>query len=388
MKYVDEFRDRKLCQTVLDRILSRVTRCWTIMEVCGGQTHGLLRFGIEEALRDKVELIHGPGCPVCVTSATAIDAAIKLSFQPNTLVLTFGDMLRVPGSDLSLQQAKALGGNIQTVYSPMDAISTASLLPDKRIVFFAVGFETTLPATAIALLQAADKRLSNFFVLMSHVRVAPAMQYILEQPDCRIDGFLAAGHVCTVIGIQDCVQLSEEFGIPIVVTGFEPLDLLLGIEECVSLLERDQGGVANHYRRVVADEGNTMAQSLIAEVFEIDDQEWRGLGQVRSGGYRLREKYQAIDAAKLLGEFKPAKLHIGFSDCTNRQPNDCRSAEVLIGKIKPTECPHFGKGCKPQSPMGAPMVSSEGACAAYFQYTNFEPFDSEKTNAGDGHGGD
>lgn len=387
LKFVDEFRDRQLCKAVLERILRRATRRWTIMEVCGGQTHGLLRFGIEEALRDRVELIHGPGCPVCVTSAGAIDAAIQLSFQPNTLVLSFGDMLRVPGTSRSLQQAKAMGGNIQTVYSPMDAISIAGSLQEQRVVFFAVGFETTLPATAIAILQAAKKTLTNFYVLLSHVRVPPAMQYILEQPECQIDGFLAAGHVCTVIGIQDCVRLSEAFHIPIVVTGFEPLDLLLGIEECVSLLEKSQNCVSNLYRRVVADEGNIRAQSLITEVFEIDDQDWRGLGKVPRGGYKLREEFQAFDAASLLGESKRKNEELVFFETESHKTNECRSGEVLIGKIKPTECRHFGRGCNPQSPLGAPMVSSEGACAAYFQYTNLVPCESEKTKAGESHGG-
>ena len=385
MKYVDEFRDRSRCQVVLDRIVKRSTRKWTIMEVCGGQTHGLLRFGIDEALRSQVQLIHGPGCPVCVTSAEAIDRAIELSLRPNTVVLTFGDMLRVPGSHRSLMQMQALGGNVQAVYSPLDAIMLATQQPTIQFVFFAVGFETTLPATAIAVLQAYEKGLKNLLFLLAHVRVPPAMQFVLEQPDCSIDGFLAAGHVCTVMGIEECVKISMDYQVPIVVTGFEPLDLLLGIEECVRLLEAKENVVSNLYRRVVNDEGNGSAKRLIAEVFEVDDQDWRGLGQIHQGGFKLKPKYSELDAANLLvkddGQWLGWRGQYGnFS-----KSDECLSGQVLTGKMKPTDCPHFGKRCSPESPLGAPMVSSEGACAAYYQYAQENVGLSGNDHEGDEH---
>lgn len=368
MKYVDEFRERGRCQVVLDRIIKRSTRKWTIMEVCGGQTHGLLRFGIDEALSRQVQLVHGPGCPVCVTSAEAIDRAIELSLRPNTVVLTFGDMLRVPGSQRSLMQTQALGGSVQAVYSPLDAITLATQQPEKQFVFFAVGFETTLPATAIAVLQASESGLKNLSFLLAHVRVSPAMQFVLEQPECSIDGFLAAGHVCTIMGIEECVKISMDYQVPIVVTGFEPLDLLLGIEECVRLLEAKENVVSNLYRRVVNDVGNPSAKRLIAEVFEVDDQDWRGLGHIHQGGFRLTQTYAEWDAANLLVNHGGEGAGWLGRDGSFRQSDECLSGQVLTGKIKPTDCPHFGKRCNPESPLGAPMVSSEGACAAYYQY--------------------
>lgn len=368
MKYVDEFRERSRCQVVLDRIVKRSTRQWKIMEVCGGQTHGLLRFGIDEALSGQVQLVHGPGCPVCITSAEAIDRAIELSLRPNTVVLTFGDMLRVPGSNRSLIQTQALGGSVQAVYSPLDAILLATQQPEKQFVFFAVGFETTLPATAIAVLQASESGLKNLSFLLAHVRVSPAMQFVLEQPECSIDGFLAAGHVCTIMGIEECVKISMDFQVPIVVTGFEPLDLLLGIEECVRLLEANENVVSNLYRRVVNDEGNPSAKRLIAEVFEVDDQHWRGLGHIHQGGFRLTQKYAEWDAANLLVNHGGEGSGWLGRDGSFRQSDECLSGQVLTGKIKPTDCPHFGKRCTPESPLGAPMVSSEGACAAYYHY--------------------
>lgn len=380
MKYLDEFRDGKKCQRILNRILANCSRKWTIMEVCGGQTHGLLRFGIEEALREQIEMIHGPGCPVCVTSATAIDQAIEFSFQADTLLVCFGDMLRVPGSSISLSQAKTLGANVKTVYSPLDAIKIAIAEPSKKIVFMAVGFETTVPATAVAILQAMKHQLRNFFVLLSHVRVAPAMEHILQQGDCRIDGFLAAGHVCTIMGTQECTSLSERYQVPIVVTGFEPLDLLVGIEQCIMLLENKKSMVSNSYSRVVLDRGNERAQDYMYEVFEVSDQDWRGLGLVPLGGYRLREKYELFNA-KLAPTYPDTSSKIPYRDTKSIRQNlsdgrtsvqkdiiICRSGDVLMGRIKPQACPHFDKECTPQTPCGAPMVSSEGACAAYFQY--------------------
>lgn len=372
MKYVDEFRDRQRCKLLCEKILRTATRRWTVMEVCGGQTHGLLKFGIEEALVERVELLHGPGCPVCVTSKVAIDRAIAMSFLPDVVVVSFGDMLRVPGEKLSLLQAQALGGQIQTVYSPLDAVKLAAAQPSKRIVFFAVGFETTLPATAIAILQAARLGLSNFFVLMSHVRVAPAMEYILEKDTTRIDGFLAAGHVTTVTGISDCQELAAHYKVPIVVTGFEPLDLLIGIEQCVKMLEANEHGVVNQYQRVVSDSGNLQAQAVIKEVFEVDDQDWRGLGLVPRGGFALQPMYQRFDASRLLSDWNPCSPSIHQDVAENRMEHDCRSGDVLTGSLKPKDCPLFGSKCTPQTPFGAPMVSSEGACAAYYQYSHID----------------
>jgi hydrogenase expression/formation protein HypD len=384
MKYLDEFRDSQKCRRLLDRILARCSRKWTIMEVCGGQTHGLLRYGIEEALRDRIEMIHGPGCPVCVTSATALDQAIEFSFQTDTLLVCFGDMLRVPGSSISLAQAKTLGGNVKTVYSPLDAVKIAAAEPSKKIIFMAVGFETTVPATAVAILQAAKHQLRNFFVLLSHVRVTPAMEHILQQGDCRIDGFLAAGHVCTVVGTQECISLSERYQVPIVVTGFEPLDLLVGIDQCVMLLEKKLSSVSNSYSRVVLESGNERAQDCMREVFAVSDQDWRGLGLVPRGGYRLREKYEMFNAVQTTAtdvashkrtcrDFASIEQKL-FDRTLVVLKNSilCRSGDVLMGRIKPQACPHFGKECTPQTPCGAPMVSSEGACAAYFQYDRRE----------------
>lgn len=372
MKYIDEFRDRQRCRLLCEKILRTATRRWTIMEVCGGQTHGLLKFGIEEALLERVELLHGPGCPVCVTSKSAIDRAIAMSFLPDVVVVSFGDMLRVPGDKISLLQAKALGGQIHTVYSPLDAVTLAAAQPNKRIVFFAVGFETTLPATAIAILQAASLELSNFFVLMSHVRVAPAMEYILEKDTTRIDGFLAAGHVTTVTGISDCQELAAKYKVPIVVTGFEPLDLLIGIEQCVRLLEANEHRVVNEYQRVVADAGNLQAQAVIKDAFEVDDQDWRGLGLVPRGGFSLKPVYQRFDASRLLPDWNHLSQSIQQDVTEIRREHDCRSGDVLTGSLKPKDCPLFGIKCTPQTPFGAPMVSSEGACAAYYQYSHFE----------------
>jgi len=384
MKYLDEFRDRQKCQFLLERILANCSRKWTIMEVCGGQTHGLLKFGIEEALRDRIEMIHGPGCPVCVTSTTAIDRAIEFAFQTDTLLVCFGDMLRVPGSSISLAQAKTLGAHVMTVYSPLDAVKIALKESNKKIVFMAVGFETTVPATAVAILQAVKHQLANFFVLLSHVRVAPAMEYILQQGDCRIDGFLAAGHVCTIMGTQECTELSERYQVPIAVTGFEPLDLLVGIEQCVMLLEKRKSAVSNSYSRVVLDSGNERAKECMREVFEVSDQDWRGLGLVPRGGYRLREKYESFnadsataihDASCRITGLDSKAMQQKLSDrmtVVQKDAINCRSGDVLMGRIKPQACPHFGKECTPQTPCGAPMVSSEGACAAYFQYARHE----------------
>lgn len=360
MKYLHEFRDPDLARRLVDRIHQVASRQWTLMEVCGGQTHGLLRHGIDEALTRVIELIHGPGCPVCVTPVESIDFACHLAMQPKTVVTSFGDMLRVPGSRGSLVSARADGGNVRIVYSPLDAVEFAHENPEAHIVFFAVGFETTMPATALAVLQAHERNLQNFSVLTAHVRVLPAMEGILNSPDNRVQAFLAAGHVCTITGFRDYDRLASEHQVPIVVTGFEPLDLLEGILECVTQLETGHASVINRYERSVRPDGNRNALGFIDRVYEIADQPWRGLGVIREGGFSLREEFQDFDSRR---RFDSPLVELPVLDDRN-----CRSGEVLTGRIKPRECPSFGASCTPASPLGAPMVSSEGACAAYYRY--------------------
>jgi hydrogenase expression/formation protein HypD len=369
MKHVDEFRDPALVEKLVERIRRTATRCWTIMEVCGGQTHGLLKHGIDQALKGKIELLHGPGCPVCVTSIEAIEAALEMASQSDHVLASFGDMLRVPGRRESLLNAQARGANVRVVYSPLDAVRLAQRDPERTYVFLAVGFETTAPATAVAVLQAERWNLSNFKLLSAHVRVEPAMWQIASSRDCQVDGFLAAGHVCTITGMKSYEALSQSYGLPIVVTGFEPVDLLQGIAECVRQLESDEHHVVNQYERTAPDEGNLTAQSILDEVFEVVDQEWRGLGIVSRGGLQLRSKYQRFDARIDRQESN----HAGNLTCVLpmiQETTQCRSGEVLTGRIKPNQCPQFGKTCHPEMPLGAPMVSSEGACAAYFRYAN------------------
>lgn len=390
MKYVDEFRDAELAEQLLERIRSRVTQRWVIMEVCGGQTHSLLRYGIDIALEEKIELVHGPGCPVCVTDQTFIDLAVRLSFEKGVVVATFGDMLRVPGSSHSLTSARSLGGSVREFYSPSDAVSWASENREVEVVFFAVGFETTAPATALALLQARELGLSNFFVLASHVRVIPAMESILTSPDNRVQGFLAAGHVCAVTGFDVYEDFVARFQVPVVVTGFEPIDLLLGIEEVVSQLEAGEAAVKNCYGRTVSAAGNRHALDLLAKVYRPVDRSWRGMGSVAAGGFELIPEFAGFDAIQ---RFPRIAAEVGLLSNTTRleeraaevseslsssrladfQPkqeviNNCRAGEVLSGRIKPSQCPEFGKSCLPEHPLGAPMVSSEGACAAWYRY--------------------
>jgi len=329
-----------------------------LMEVCGGQTHGLLRYGIAEELADAVELIHGPGCPVCVTSLAAIDLAIELACRAGTIVASFGDMLRVPGSRGSLADARSAGAAVRMVYSPLDAIEIARRNPTEQVVFFAVGFETTAPATAVAVQQAKELDLQNFSLLVSHVRVLPAMESLLQQPDARIDGFLAAGHVCTITGYEPYDKLADQYRVPVVVTGFEPVDLLAGILECVSLLESRSFEVKNCYSRSVCRDGNQAARKLMDEVYEIIDCDWRGLGMLLQGGLRLRPEWRHFDATFRFG---------GCSLPVIETP-ECQGGLVLSGRLKPHECPSFGGACTPDRPLGAPMVSSEGACAAYYRY--------------------
>jgi hydrogenase expression/formation protein HypD len=358
MKFVDEFRKPELCQQLIAEIRQTATRQWTLMEVCGGQTHGLLRYGIDVALEGSVRLIHGPGCPVCVTPLGAIDRAIELTYRPNVTVASFGDMLRVPGNRRSLLQARAEGSSVQIVYSPLDAVRFAERHPERDVVFFAVGFETTAPTTALAVHQAAGLGLKNFSLLVSHVRVQPAMEMLAASADNTVEGFLAAGHVCTVTGFESYREFVERYRLPVVVTGFEPVDLLSGILECVRQLERGTAEIVNRYGRSVAATGNRQALAVMDDVYEICDREWRGLGVVRKGGFRLRPKWAQFDAERRFGE----QLTIIEDAC------ECRSGEVLTGRIRPTDCEHFGRRCTPDSPLGAPMVSSEGACAAYYRY--------------------
>ena len=359
MKYVDEYRDPQLAHQLLQDIRARVTRPWVLMEVCGGQTHGLLRSGILQELEGVVELIHGPGCPVCVTPIASIDFAQELALRPGVLLTTFGDMLRVPGSRESLLAVRAQGGNVRLVYSPLDAVELARQNPLQQVVFLAVGFETTAPATALAVLQAAKLGLDNFSLLVAHVRVQPAMEAILQAADCRVQGFLAAGHVCTISGCHSYVELSARYQVPIVVTGFEPVDLLLGINECIQQLESGHASVCNQYQRNVRVEGNEHAQRILSDVYEIADRPWRGLGIIPAGGLRLRPEWRMYDA-----EYRFERLNVTLPIASS----ECRSGDVLSGRIKPTACSSFGTRCTPQTPLGAPMVSSEGACAAYFRH--------------------
>ncbi|HEV3003582.1 MAG TPA: hydrogenase formation protein HypD [Pirellulales bacterium] len=358
MKYVDEFRDPVAARALADEIRRRATRAWTVMEVCGGQTHSLLRHGIEDELAGAVELIHGPGCPVCVTPLEAIDLAQRIAVRPDCLLASFGDMLRVPGSRRSLLDVRAAGGNVRPVYSPLDAVELARREPQRQVVFFAVGFETTAPATALAVKQADRLDLDNFSLLVSHVRVQPAMEALVASPDNRVQGFLAAGHVTTVMGYESYEEFTRRFLLPVVVTGFEPIDLLCGILACVRQLEAREARVENGYARSVRSAGNPAARNIVAEVYEICDRPWRGMGVLAEGGLRLRPGWRRFDAEK----------RFGLSDLPIVEPAECRAGDVLAGRIKPTACPAFGTRCTPERPLGAPMVSSEGTCAAYFHY--------------------
>lgn len=358
MKYLDEFREPRLARRLIAEIRRASSHPWTLMEVCGGQTHSLLRYGIQSELQDAVELIHGPGCPVCVTPTDAIDLAQSLSSRDSTVLMTFGDMMRVPGSSGTLLDRRAAGGNVRAVYSPIEAVHFAQRHPELEVVFFAVGFETTAPATALAVKQAAALELHNFSVLVAHVRVLPAMELIVASPDNRVQGFLAAGHVCTVTGWSDYHEFVERFGVPVAVTGFEPVDLLTGILECIQQLERGHSAVVNCYSRTARPDGNEFALEVMWDVFESCDRPWRGFGVVVKGGLQLRREWRSFDAL----------VRFGHLPASSAEGAECRSGEVMSGRIRPTECPHFGSACTPDQPRGAPMVSSEGACAAYFRY--------------------
>jgi len=358
MKYVDEYRDADAARRLADTIARTVTRPWTIMEICGGQTHAIVKFGLDELLPDKISLAHGPGCPVCVTPIELIDAAIELATRPEVTLCSFGDMLRVPGTTTDLLTAKARGGNVHMVYSPLDAVDLARKNPDREIVFFAVGFETTAPANAMAVLQAQRLNLPNFTLLVSHVLVPPAITAILSAPDNRVQGFLAAGHVCTVMGTSEYVPIAEQFRVPIVVTGFEPIDILQGVLQCIQQLETSRHEVENAYARAVRTAGNSQAQSVMHQVFVEADRNWRGIGRIPQSGFVLRPEFRTFDA---LSKF-------GLSSDAPAEETECISGLIMRGVKKPRDCPAFGTRCTPEHPVGAPMVSTEGACAAYYRY--------------------
>ncbi len=362
MKYIDEFRDPKLVNALIKQIHAITTRPWVIMEICGGQTHSILKFGIDKMLPSQIELVHGPGCPVCVTPLEMIDQAIAIAKLPNVIFTSFGDMLRVPGSHSDLFQARSEGADVRMVYSPLEALKLARENPDKEVVFFAVGFETTAPGNAMAILQAAREGLTNFSELVSHVLVPPAMEALLSSPNNKVNAYLAAGHVCTVMGWWEYEPIAEKYQVPIVPTGFEPVDLLKGILTAVKLLEKGQAHVVNQYGRAVKREGNKAAQAVIKQVFEITDRKWRGIGTIPKSGYKIRPQFAAYDAA--------LKFDVGH--LKTEEPRVCISGLVLQGLKKPHECPAFGKECTPQTPLGATMVSSEGACAAYYRYHRTE----------------
>jgi len=358
MKYVDEFRDPRIAGQLLRKIRQTISQPWTIMEVCGGQTHTLLRSGIDRMLPEQLRVIHGPGCPVCVTPLEKIDLALAIAAQPGVVFCSFGDMLRVPGSTSDLQRVRAEGGPVRTVYSPLDAVHLAQAQPEREVVFFAVGFETTAPATALAVQHARRLGLKNFSMLVAHVLVPPAMEAVLASPGNRVQGFLAAGHACTVTGFDDYFAMAHRFRVPIVVTGFEPTDLIEGILMLVRQLEGGRHDVENQYSRSVQRMGNMAAQAVVAEVYEVCDQAWRGMDVLPRSGLKLRCEYRGFDAAVRFD--LPASISLPVLEC--------RSGEVLQGLIRPTECSAFGNRCTPEHPLGAPMVSSEGACAAYWKY--------------------
>jgi hydrogenase expression/formation protein HypD len=358
MKYLDEYRDPALAERLVRAIRRTVTRPWTVMEVCGGQTHTIVRSGLDRLLPEGVRLVHGPGCPVCVTPLELIDRALAIARRPEVIFTSFGDMLRVPGSRSDLLRVRAEGGDVRAVYSPLDAVRLAGENPGRQVVFFAVGFETTTPVTALAAKQARQLGLSNFSLLVSHVLVPPAIEAILSSPVNKVQGFLAAGHVCAVMGYEQYVGLAERFRVPIVVTGFEPVDLLEGLWMVLGQLEAGRHEVENQYARAVRRTGNREARAAVADVYEPCDRPWRGLGVLPMSGLRLTPAYRDLDAE---ARFAVGDLH------TVEDPA-CRSGEVLRGLLRPDECPAFGNRCTPESPLGAPMVSGEGACAAYRKY--------------------
>jgi hydrogenase expression/formation protein HypD len=372
VKYIDEFNDPDLAKRLLDDIHATVTRPWALMEVCGGQTHSIIRHGIDQLIPQQVEMIHGPGCPVCITPLELIDKALAIASRPEVIFCSFGDMLRVPGSGRDLFRVKGEGGDVRVVYSPLDALKIAREHPDREVVFFGVGFETTAPPNAMAVVQADRLGVPNFSMLVSHVRVPPAIEAIMSSPGSRVQAFLAAGHVCTVMGTAEYPPLAERFSVPIVVTGFEPLDILEGIRRAVHQLENGEARLDNAYPRVVRPDGNPAAQQLLADVFEVADRGWRGIGVIPGSGWRLAPKYRNYDA----------EYRFDVRDIDTKESTVCRSGEVLQGLIKPHECAAFGTQCTPRNPLGATMVSSEGACAAYYLYRRLGAAPSEAAPVG------
>ena len=358
MKYIDEFRDKELIGKLSAELRKICSREWVIMEICGGQTHAIMRYNIEEYLPKQISLVHGPGCPVCVTPLELVDKAIVIASMKDVIFASYGDMLRVPGSEKDLLSVKAEGGDVRMVYSPLDALKIAEDNPDKKVVFFAIGFETTAPANALSVKEAKRRGLNNYSILSSHVLVPPAMKAILNSKTSRIQAFLAAGHVCTIMGYGEYIPITREYKVPIVITGFEPVDILQGIFHATKMLEQGKNDVYNAYSRAVTKEGNVPAKKLLEEVFTITDRKWRGIGIIPESGYRLSESYSAFDA----------ELIFNVKDLSVHESELCIAGEVLQGLKKPSDCPAFGKECKPEHPLGAPMVSSEGACAAYHRF--------------------
>jgi hydrogenase expression/formation protein HypD len=358
VKYVDEFRDPALARRYVEAIARVTTRPWTLMEICGGQTHSIVRHGIDQLLPPGVALLHGPGCPVCVTPAESIDTAIAIAGEPGVIFCSFGDMLRVPGHEGSLLSARARGADVRMVYSPLDALTIAREAPDRQVVFFAIGFETTAPATAMTLAQAKRDGVENFSLLVAHVLVPPAIEALLSAPDNQVQGFLAAGHVCTVMGYWQYEPIADRYRVPIVVTGFEPIDLLQGLYLCIKQLEEGRAEAENPYSRLVRRDGNDTAQSLMRQVFAVRTQRWRGMGEIADSGLGVAPEYARFDAYR----------RFGYTSDAPERPTECLSGEVLRGLRKPVECPAFGTRCTPERPLGATMVSSEGACAAYYRY--------------------
>lgn len=359
MKYLDEFRDAPLVRKLAKAIHQITSRPWHIMEICGGQTHAIMRFGLDQLLPAEITLVHGPGCPVCVTPVDKVDRAVALAQRPEVILCSFGDMLRVPGNDGDLLKAKARGGDVRMVYSPLDALEIARKNPDRQVVFFAIGFETTAPANAMAAYKARGDGIENFSLLVSQVMVPPAMDALLSSPDNRIDGFLAAGHVCTISGFEDYHELADKHKCPMVITGFEPVDILQGLLDCVRQLEAGEAHVDNAYARAVSEAGNPAARSLLNEVFTVIDREWRGMGWIPRSGLGLAPAYAHLDAEQ--------RFSFDASD-PGEPASECISGLVLQGVRKPHQCPAFGTRCTPDHPLGATMVSEEGACAAYYKY--------------------
>ncbi len=358
MKFIEEYRDPDAARRYAEGIASVVTKPWTIMEVCGGQTHAIMKYGIDELLPNGVKMLHGPGCPVCVTPIEIIDKAIMIASMPDVIFTSFGDMLRVPGTEKDLLSVKAAGGDVRIVYSPLDSLKIAGENPDKQVVFFAVGFETTAPGNAMAVYQAKRQGVGNFTMLVSHVLIPPAIEALLDSPDVQVQGFLAPGHVCTVMGYAEYEPIAEKYGVPIVVTGFEPLDILQGVYMCLKQLEEGRAEVENQYSRSVQRDGNPSAKKIIDEVFTITDRKWRGIGEIPNSGLELSDEYKDFDA----------ELRFEVASYTAEEPSECISGLVLQGVKEPSECPAFGNRCNPEHPLGATMVSSEGACAAYYRY--------------------